>query len=102
MRLDRGSNRIAPNDLAQGAERSEFLGGLQGRSTLVLKRADTGNSAAMVVKDFGRIDVDFTGEQHAHNQGAYPVLVPKFSPVSQLAGLALSWFELNVSAEPRL
>jgi hypothetical protein len=56
----------------------------------------------MVVKDFGRIDVDFTGEQHAHNQGAYPVLVPKFSPVSQLAGLALSWFELNVSAEPRL
>jgi hypothetical protein len=30
----------------------------------------------MVVKDFGRVDVDFTGEQHAHNQGAYPVLVP--------------------------
>lgn len=75
-RLDRGTNRTAPNDLAQGAERSEFLGGLHGRCTLVLKQADTGNPAAMVVKDFGRIDVDFTGEQHAHYQGPYPILVP--------------------------
>jgi len=61
VRLDRGTNRTAPNDLAQGAEGGGFLGGLQGCSTLVVKLADTGNSAAVIVKDFGGIDVDFTG-----------------------------------------
>src|SRR5208337_5399061 len=96
-RLDRGANRTATNDLAKGAERAEFLGGVQVRSTMVLNLADPGNFA-MVVKDFGRKEVDFTREQHAHNQGAHPVPVPTFSPASQLEGLALSWFGLNLPA----
>ena len=50
---------------------------------MVLNLADPGNFV-MVVKDFGSEEVDFTGEQHAHNQGAHPVLVPTFSPASQL------------------
>jgi hypothetical protein len=45
----------------------------------------------MVVKDFGRKEVDFTRQQYAHNQGAHPVLVPTFSPASQLEGFALSF-----------
>jgi len=61
-RLDRGTDGTAPHDLAQRAERGEFLGGLQGCCTLALKLADAGNSAVMVVKDFGRVDVDFAGE----------------------------------------
>ncbi|MGO8818081.1 MAG: hypothetical protein ACLQVG_25835 [Terriglobia bacterium] len=74
--MDRRADRTAPNDLAKGTERGEFLGGLQGRCTLALTLTDAGNAASMVVKDFGRVDVDFTGKQHADNQGAYPVLVP--------------------------
>jgi hypothetical protein len=66
---------------------------------MVLNLADPGNFV-MVVKDFGRKDVDFTGEQHADNQGAHPVLMPSFSPAPQLAGLVHSWFELDVSAQP--
>ena len=93
-RLDRGANRAVTNDLAKGAERAEFLGGVQVGSTMVLNLADPGNFV-MVVKDFGRKEVDFTREQHAHNQGAHPVLVPIFSPASQLDGFALSWFGLK-------
>jgi hypothetical protein len=44
----------------------------------------------MVVEDFGTIEVDFTREQHAHNQGAHPVLVPIFSARPHLKGYALS------------
>ena len=96
-RLDRGANRAVTNDLAKGAERTEFLGGVKVGSTMVLNLADPGNFV-MVVKNFGREEVDFTREQHAHHQGAHPVLVPKFSPSSQLDGFALSWFGLNLSA----
>jgi len=88
-RLHRGANRAAANDLAKGAKGSEFLGGVQVGSTLVLKLADPGNFV-MVVKNFGRKEVDFTRQQYAHNQGVYPVLVPTFSPASQLDGFALS------------
>jgi hypothetical protein len=69
---------------------------VQVRSTLVLKLADPGNFA-MVVKDFGCKEVDFTREQQAHHQGAHPVPVPMFSPASQLGSLALSWLGLDVS-----
>jgi hypothetical protein len=52
---------------------------------MVLNLADPGNFR-MVVKDFGRKEVDLTREQHTHHQGAQPVLVPTFSPPSQLEG----------------
>jgi hypothetical protein len=58
---------------------------------MVLNLANPGNFR-VVVKDFGRKEVDFTREQHAHHQGAHPILVPTFSPASQLAGPALSEF----------
>ncbi|MGA2986149.1 MAG: hypothetical protein ABSG32_20280 [Terriglobia bacterium] len=96
-RLNCRADRVATNDLAKGAEGSEFLGGVQVSSTMVLSLADPGN-LVMVMKDFGRKEVDFTCEQHAHNQGAYPVLVPIFSPASQLEGFALPWFGLNLPA----
>ena len=96
-RLDGGANRAVTNDLAKGAERAEFRGGVQVYSTLVLNLADPGNFA-MVVKDFGSKEVNFTCKQHANDQGVYPVLVPTFSPVFQLAGLALSCFGFNLPA----
>src|SRR5208282_2644373 len=74
-RLDGGANRAVTNDLAKGAERAEFRGGVQVYSTLVLNLADPGNFA-MVVKDFGSKEVNFTCKQHANDQGVYPVLVP--------------------------
>ena len=49
---------------------------------MVLNLADPRNFL-MVVKDFGSEEVDFTGEQHAHHQGAHPVLVPTFLRASQ-------------------
>jgi hypothetical protein len=42
----------------------------------------------VVVKDFGRKEVDFTREKQAHNQGAHPEVVPMFSPASH-CGFAL-------------
>ena len=89
MRLDCGADRAAANDLAQGAERTEFLGGVQVGSTVVLNLADPGNFV-MVVKNFGGEEVDFTRKQHAHHQGVHPVIVPTSSPAPQLYGLALS------------
>ncbi len=64
---------------------------------MVLNLADPGNFG-MVVKNFGGEEVDLTREQHAHHQGINPVLVPRFSPTSQLAGHTLSWFGLNPPA----
>jgi hypothetical protein len=56
------------------------------------------NHFVVVMKNFGCEKVDFTREQHTHNQGVNPVLVPGFSPTSQLAGPTLSWFGLNLPA----
>jgi hypothetical protein len=66
--LGRGANRTAANDLAKGAQRDGSLGGVQVCSTTVLNLAHSGNFV-MVVKDFCRIEVDFTDEQQAHNEG---------------------------------
>ena len=87
-RLDRGANRTAANDLAKGAQRKGYLGGVQVCSTRVLNLAHPCNFV-MVVKDFPRIEVDFTDEQQAHNEGPYPRLVPIFAPASQIESLAL-------------
>jgi len=96
-RLDRGANRAGTNNLAEGAERAEFRGGVQVGSTLVLNLAGPGNFA-MVVKDFGRKEVDFTREQHAHDQGAYPVLVPTFPQRLNLAVSLFLLYGLNLPA----
>ena len=88
-RLDRGANRTAANDLAKGAEWSGLLGGVQVRSAMVLNLAEP-DDFVVVVKDLRRVEVDFTGEQQAHNEGPYPRLVPIFTPTSQIESLALS------------
>jgi hypothetical protein len=64
---------------------------------MVLNLADPGNFV-MVVEDFGREEVDFTGEQHAHHQRVYPVLMPISSPASQIYGFALFRLEFKLSA----
>lgn len=89
-RLNRRANRTVPNDLAEGAERAGFLGGVQGCSARALKLAEVGNAAAMVVEDFGTIEMDFAREQHADDERAHPVLVPIFSSGPHLNGYALS------------
>jgi hypothetical protein len=48
-----------------------------------IKLADPCNFV-VVVKDFGRKEVNFTREQYAHNQGTHPVPAPMFSPASQI------------------
>ena len=42
---------------------------------MVLNLADPGYFR-MVVEDFGRDEMKFTREQHAHNKGARPIFVP--------------------------
>jgi hypothetical protein len=64
--LDRGANRTAANDLAKGAQRDGFLGGVQVCSTSVRNLAQPYNFV-MVVKDFRKIEMGFTDEQQAHN-----------------------------------
>ena len=46
----------------------------------------------VVVKDFGTIEMNFTCEQHAYDQGVYPILVPVISQASQLDRRALKRF----------
>jgi hypothetical protein len=71
------ANRTVSNDLAERAERAEILGGVQVGPIRVLNLADPCDFR-VVVKDFGSKEVDFTGEQHPHHQGAHPVPVPIF------------------------
>ena len=52
---------------------------------MMFEMADTCNFP-MVVKNFGRSDVDNTDEQRAHTQDAHPVIVPIFSPASHPGG----------------
>jgi hypothetical protein len=73
--LNCGANRAAPHDLAKGAERSAVLRSVEIRSAMVLNLAEPDNFR-VVVKKFGGVDVNFAREQHAHDQGAYPVAVP--------------------------
>ena len=44
----------------------------------------------MMMKNFRREEMDFTGEQHAHHKGVNPVVVPRFRPTAQLDLLACS------------
>jgi hypothetical protein len=53
----------------------------------------------MVVKDFSSIEMNLTREQHAHNQGVHPELVPILSPMSHLKDIALSWLGLNLAVQ---
>jgi hypothetical protein len=46
----------------------------------------------VVVKDFGAIEMHLPGEQHPHNQGVYPILVPVISQTSQMDRRALNGF----------
>jgi hypothetical protein len=48
---------------------------VQVRSAMVFDLAEPDNFC-VVVKEFGSVDVNFTRQQHAHDQGAYPVPVP--------------------------
>ena len=50
---------------------------MQEGATLEIKLADPCNFV-VVVKDFGRKEVDFTCEQYAHNQRTHPKFVPVF------------------------
>jgi hypothetical protein len=84
-RLHGGASRAATNNLAEGTERAEFLGGVPACSTTMLKLADPCNFA-MVVKDLGTKEVDFTRQQHAHDQGAQPIIVPILAPAPHLKG----------------
>ena len=95
----RGTDRAVANDLAEWAEGGELRASVQVTSALVLNLAEP-CSFAMLVKDFGRKKVDFTCEQHAHDQGARPVVVPIFSPASHLNDLALSGLVFKLLALP--
>jgi len=95
----RGTDRAVANDLAEWAEGGKLLASVQVTSALVLNLAEP-CSFAMLVKDFGRKKVDFTCEQHAHDQGARPVVVPVFSPESHVDDLALSGLVFKLSAQP--
>ena len=96
-RRSRRADRSAPSDLAKRTERIGFLSGVQIGPTLVLNLAYPCHFA-VVMKDLGRKEVDFTREQHAHQQGMHPVIVPTFSPTSQVDGFALFGPEVKLSA----
>lgn len=89
-RLDGGANRTVTNDLAKGAERTGFRRGVQVSSTMVFNLADPG-VFVMVVKDFSSVEMNLTREQHAHNQGMHPDLLPIFLPASHLEGSIFAW-----------
>jgi hypothetical protein len=86
-----GASRTTPGDLAQRANRTEFLGGVQIGSPVVLNLAQPYNFV-MMMKDFSGKEMKDTGEQHAHKQGACPLLLPKGSPSSQVNSFTLAFF----------
>ena len=60
--------------------------------TPVLNLAGPGN-LFMMVEDFGGKEVDFTREQHTHEEGMHPSVVPRFPPALQRDSFALPFFD---------
>ena len=81
--LGRGANRVTASDLAERAERADILAGMQERSPLERNTANTRRSL-VVVKNFNREEVDFTGESQADNKCVHPVSVSRFAKPSQV------------------
>lgn len=92
---DGRAHRPVAHDLAEGAERSQVRRGVQVGSTRVRNLANPGYFG-MVVEDFSRKEVNFAGEQHAHDQGMRPILEPVFSSLSQPNRRAPSGFRLKL------
>ena len=81
--LGRGANRVTASDLAERAERADILAGMQVRSPLDRSIANTRRNL-VVVKNFNREEVDFTGERQADNKCVRPVSVSRFAKPSQV------------------
>ena len=64
---------------------------------MVLNLADPGYFR-MVVEDFGRNEMNFTREQHAHDKGAHPIFVPIIPHGSQFDRQAVSRFSPKLPA----
>ena len=56
-------------------------------SALPMRKLPQLSNFAMVVKDFCRKEVDFTGEQRAYDQRVPPGLAPGYIPWSQVSCL---------------
>ena len=94
---DGRAHRAIANDLAKGADRSQILRDVQVGSTRVRNLADSGNFR-MVVEDFGKEEVEFTGEQHTYHQGIGPIATSMFYGVVQANRRAPSGFRPKLSA----
>jgi hypothetical protein len=81
--LGRGANRVTASELAERAERADILAGMQVRSPLDRSIANTRRNL-VVVKNFNREEVDFTGERQADNKCVHPVSVSRFAKPSQV------------------
>jgi len=62
---------------------------------MVLNLADPGY-LRMVVEDFGRDEMKFTREQHAHDKGAHPIFVPIIPHGSQFDRRLFRSLRLNL------
>ena len=81
--LGRGANRVTASDLAERADGADILAGMQVRSPLERNTANTRRNL-VVVKNFNREEVDFTGERQANNKCVHPVSVSRFAKPSQV------------------
>jgi hypothetical protein len=85
---DGGTNRTGAHDLAEGTKRAELRGSVQIGSATMLDLADAGDFV-MVVEELDGEKVGLASEQHAHDQGVCPGLVPGFSPPSHAERLTV-------------
>jgi hypothetical protein len=85
---DGGANGATASDLAKRAKGADFLGGMKVRRPLAPSFADLGRSL-MLVKDFNRKKVNFTGQGKAGDKCMHPVSVPRFAEPSQINRSAL-------------
>ena len=81
--LSRRANRITASELAERAERADILAGMQVCSPLDRNFANTRRNL-VVVKNFNREEVEFTGERQADNKCVRPVSVSRFAKPSQV------------------
>ena len=79
----RGANRVTASHLAERAERADILAGMQERSPVARSTANTRRSL-VVVKNFNREELDFTGKRQADNKCLHPVSVSRFAKPSQV------------------
>jgi len=80
---DRGANRAAARNLAEGTNSAQILARVEVRCAVMRKSADR-HHRVMVVEDFGGKEVDLTRQRQADEKSLHRVALSGFDSPSQV------------------